>query len=76
MEDVEKFFSVKYGGWVKEGGEWTPEHCQARKVRIHLISDSPLDSMILSIFAKTSDFIRRSLLVILGSNYSTVSKPL
>ncbi|XP_028392993.1 beta-1,4-galactosyltransferase 1-like [Dendronephthya gigantea] len=36
MEDLEKLFSVQYGGWVNNGGEWKPENCRAKKVAIIL----------------------------------------
>lgn len=35
MEVLERLLSVKYGGWVKNGGAWAPEHCKVvKKVEI------------------------------------------
>ena len=31
MEVLERLLSVEYGGWVKKGGAWAPEHCKAVK---------------------------------------------
>lgn len=31
IEEVEKAFSLTYGGWVEKGGAWKPQHCQAGK---------------------------------------------
>ncbi|XP_032222456.1 beta-1,4-galactosyltransferase 5 isoform X1 [Nematostella vectensis] len=30
MEELEKHFSEKFGGWVKKGGAWKPTECKAR----------------------------------------------
>jgi hypothetical protein len=37
MEDLERAFSVKHGGWVKQGGAWKPKDCKALK-KVSLIS--------------------------------------